>query len=66
MDNTQTNDVEDIQESPSIEERVGVLEIQIAQLFEQHKNVLEHFRQLVELYVFEALHEESTTESLEE
>ena len=66
MDNTKTNDVEDIQESPSIEERVGVLEIQIAQLFEQHKNVLEHFRQLVELYVFEALREESTTESLEE
>ena len=33
----------------NLEERIGVLEGQTADLYKQHKNILEHFREMIEI-----------------
>jgi hypothetical protein len=44
----------------NLEERIGVLEGQTADLYKQHKNILEHFREVIEVI------KENSVESSEE
>ena len=66
MNNDTTIEEEVTEEKRSDKERIETLESQIAELYGQHKRILESFRELVQLNIFDHLRPRSSEEPSEE